>query len=80
MKDIILFENFGKVNESISGEWVLCADGLPDKEKVGDKVLLYRITNEDQASMSYSIYPTNMVRLCKTDETWWMELPKPPTK
>jgi hypothetical protein len=28
--------------------------------------------------LAISIHETSMVKYCNVDETWWMELPKPP--
>ena len=58
--------------------WFKLSDITPDKNIVGAKVLLFRILNENQEPQSISVYPTDMVRVCNPDETWWMELPKIP--
>ncbi len=58
--------------------WVACSDKLPTVEKNGRKVLIYRIMNDSQVSLAISIYETSMVKHCNVNETWWMELPKPP--
>lgn len=51
---------------------------IPTAEKYGDKVLLYRLLNKDQKSMSFSIHDTEKVKYCNPDETWFMPLPEPP--
>jgi hypothetical protein len=58
--------------------WVACSEKLPNVEDNGRKVLIYRIMNDNQASLTISIHETSMVKYCNVDETWWMELPKPP--
>jgi len=58
--------------------WVACSEKLPNVEDNGRKVLIYRIMNDNQASLTISIHETSMVKHCNVDETWWMELPKPP--
>ncbi len=58
--------------------WVACSEKLPTVELNGQKVLVYRIMNDSQASMATSIYETSMVKYCNVNETWWMELPEPP--
>jgi hypothetical protein len=63
---------------SLGSEWVAVSDRLPLVELNGDKVLVYRIVNDSQESLAISIYETKMVKYCDENETWWMELPKPP--
>jgi hypothetical protein len=58
--------------------WVACSEKLPTVELNGQKVLIYRIMNDSQASLAISIHETSMVKHCNVNETWWMELPKPP--
>jgi len=58
--------------------WVAASEKLPSVEQNGNKVLIYRIMNDSQESLAISIYETSMVKYCNVDETWWMELPKPP--
>jgi hypothetical protein len=58
--------------------WVACSEKLPNVEDNGQKVLIYRIMNDSQASLSISIHETSMVKHCNVNETWWMELPKLP--
>lgn len=58
--------------------WVAVSEKLPTVEDNGQKVLIYRIMNESQSSLAISIHETNMVKHCNPNETWWMELPKPP--
>jgi hypothetical protein len=58
--------------------WVACSDKLPMIEQNGKKVLIYRIVNNSQESLAISIHETSMVKYCNVNETWWMELPKPP--
>lgn len=58
--------------------WVAASEKLPSVEQNGNKVLIYRIINYSQKSLAISIYETSMVKHCNVDETWWMELPKPP--
>ena len=58
--------------------WVACSEKLPTVEQNGQKVLIYRIMNDSQASLAISIHETSMVKHCNVNETWWMELPKPP--
>jgi hypothetical protein len=58
--------------------WVAASEKLPTEEKNGNKVLIYRIMNDSQESLAFSIHETSMVKYCNPNETWWMELPKPP--
>lgn len=58
--------------------WVAASEKLPSVEQNGNKVLIYRIMNDSQSSLAISIHETNMVKYCNPNETWWMELPKPP--
>ena len=58
--------------------WVSASEKLPTVDNNGNKVLIYRIMNDSQASLAISIYETSMVKYCNLNETWWMELPKPP--
>ena len=58
--------------------WVAASEKLPSVEQNGNKVLIYRIMNESQLCLAISIHETNMVKHCNPNETWWMELPKPP--
>ena len=62
----------------IATSWVAASEKLPSVEQNGNKVLIYRIMNNSQESLAISIYETSMVKYCNVDETWWMELPKPP--
>lgn len=59
-------------------KWVACSEKLPNVEDNGQKVLIYRIMNDSQASLAISIHETSMVKHCNVNETWWMELPRPP--
>lgn len=58
--------------------WVAASEKLPSVEQNGNKVLIYRIMNDSQESLAISIHETSMVKYCNPNETWWMELPKPP--
>lgn len=58
--------------------WVSVSEKLPTIEDNGKKVLIYRIVNDSQSSLAISIHETIMVKHCNPNETWWMELPKPP--
>ena len=58
--------------------WVAASEKLPSVEQNGNKVLIYRIMNDSQESLAISIHESSMVKYCNVDETWWMELPKPP--
>lgn len=56
-------------------KWIKLKDRRPDINIDGNKVLLYRLTNEGQKDMSISIHNTNMMKHCDPNETWWMALP-----
>lgn len=58
--------------------WIAVSEKLPTEKDNGEKVLIYRIMNGSQESLAISIHDTNMVKHCNRNETWWMELPKPP--
>ncbi len=67
--------------ESLSGtDFILASIALPEVEKVGEKVLLFRRSTYSQKAQEYSIYATIMVKHCNPDETWWMPLPDSPEK
>lgn len=59
-------------------KWIKLKDRKPSIDIDGEKVLVYRIMNESQASMSISILDTNMIKHSNEDETWWMALPDKP--
>ena len=63
----------------VTSNWIPCTEKIPTVELNGDKVLLYRLMNPSQSSLALNIYDTNMVKHCNANETWWMELPKPPS-
>ena len=58
--------------------WVALSDKMPTKEVNGEKLLIYRIVNKNQRNMAMSIHDTYLMKNCNANETWWMELPKPP--
>lgn len=58
--------------------WVAASEKLPTVDDNGQKVLVYRIMNDSQQSLAISIHDTSFVKYCDPNETWWMELPKPP--
>ena len=66
------------LNKPAVMSWVAVSEKLPTVEGNGEKVLIYRIMNDSQESLAISIHETSMVKYCNVDETWWMELPKPP--
>jgi hypothetical protein len=59
-------------------KWIKLKDRKPSCEIDGDKILIYRILNESQDSMSVSIFNTKMIKHSNEDETWWMSLPDEP--
>lgn len=59
-------------------KWIRLKDRKPSCGIDGEKILVYRITNESQARMSVSILNTEMIKYCNEDETWWMALPDKP--
>jgi len=58
--------------------WISASEKLPTIKDNGEKVLLYRIVNDQQSNMAISIHNTTLVKHCNPKETWWMEIPKPP--
>lgn len=60
-------------------DWIPAAVMLPTIDENGEKVLLYRTMNDQQQSMAVSIHDTAKVKYCQLDETWWMQLPAPPS-
>lgn len=59
-------------------KWIKLKDRKPSVDIDGEKILIYRVLNENQKSMSISIYATNMTKLCDENDTWWMALPNSP--
>ena len=59
-------------------KWIKLKDRKPSIEVDGEKILVYRIMDESQASMSISILDMNMIKYSNEDETWWMALPDKP--
>lgn len=60
-------------------DWIPAAVMMPTIDENGEKVLLYRTMNDQQQSMAVSIHDTAKVKYCQLDETWWMQLPAPPS-
>lgn len=50
---------------------------LPTVGEHGEKVLIWRVVNEKQELLAYSVFDTLMVRYCDKD-TFWQPLPKAP--
>ena len=67
-------------NERLRGEgWISVEDRLPDIEKDGEKVLLYRVVNDSQKGLQITVYDTFLVKHC--DKTsYWRQMPTSPTK
>ena len=61
----------------VSG-WVALSERQPTIEADGEKILVYRIMNDSQKSLSITVYDTYSTKFCDKNETWWMQLPKPP--
>jgi hypothetical protein len=59
-------------------KWIKLSDRTPVPEIDGKKVLICRLLNDSQAEQNPSVFPTNMVKACNKDETWWMSLPELP--
>jgi hypothetical protein len=59
-------------------KWIKLKDRKPSVEIDGERVLIYRILNEGQRTMSIDTHDTRMVKHCDENETWWMSLPEPP--
>ena len=59
-------------------KWIKLKDRKPSSKIDGEKILVYRIMNENQASMAISILDTKMIKYSNDDETWWMALPDEP--
>lgn len=68
-----------KATTDTTDGWVKCSDRLPDTTN-GEKVLLYRVTNDSQRLTSMVVHDTSLVKHCNPTETWWRELPEPPTE
>ena len=62
------------VNDS-KGEWISCADKLPDLTE-HKKVIIHRVPTESQTAMAVSIMEASLLKHCNKDETHWMPLPK----
>ena len=61
------------------GGWISVEDRLPDIEKDGEKVLLYRVVNDSQKGLQITVYDTFLVKHC--DKTsYWRQMPTSPTK
>ena len=61
-------------------KWIKLCDEFPTPDKNGEKILICRILNETQSNQNPSIFQTDKIHLCNPDETWWIEIPKSPTK
>jgi len=61
----------------MSERWIKLSKQAPTIAD-GEKVLLYRVMNDDQKLLSTTIHDTAMVKHCNPDETWWMPLPIAP--
>lgn len=74
-----LLNAFAKIHVEAAKDtnWTILADHKPT-EKDGKKVLIYRISNEQQELMAMTIFDTALIHLCDKNETWWMPLPQPP--
>lgn len=59
-------------------KWISAKDKLPDPQKDGSKVLIWREMNQNQKAQEISIHESSMVKYCNLDETYWMKLPAPP--
>lgn len=59
-------------------KWISAKEKLPNPQKDGAKVLLWREMNISQKAQEISIHESSMVKHCNLDETWWMPLPSPP--
>lgn len=59
-------------------KWNLLDEIVPSPSIHGEKLLVYRVMNESQRNMAYSILDTTLIRFCQPKETWWCELPNPP--
>lgn len=59
--------------------WISVVDRLPTEKDADEngKVLIYRIMNEGQESLSKSVFDWFMVKYCDK-ETCWQPLPSPP--
>jgi hypothetical protein len=67
-----------KQKQSENNGWISVEDRLPDENKDGNKVLLYRIMNDTQETMPITVHDSKMVKHCIPQETWWQPLPPPP--
>jgi len=66
----------------LENQWIPVEERLPEEKDADEngKVLIYRVTNNSQASLSKSIYDWAMVKYLEKD-SHWMPLPnKPPHK
>jgi hypothetical protein len=59
-------------------KWISCKNELPDKKKVGSKVLLFRKMNDSQIEMAITVYDTFLVKHCDPETTFYQPLPNPP--
>lgn len=65
----------------MNNQWVSVKDRLPtiDDADENGKVLVYRIVNDSQKSLSKSIYVWHLTKYLD-DDSYWMPLPKPPNQ
>jgi hypothetical protein len=71
-------KKFNESFQNLNNVWIPLSERRPTIDEDGDKILIYRIMNRGQKSLSISIYDTYTTKFCDVDETWWMRLPKPP--
>lgn len=66
--------------EFTNPKWIKCSERLPELSDADEngKILLFRVTNNDQKSISKTVHDWNMVKHCDRENTFWMPLPQMP--
>lgn len=59
-------------------KWIKLSDRMPDEEIDGERLLVFRKNNEGQQKGELEVYPTDRMRFCNKEETFWMSLPSKP--
>lgn len=68
------FNGYEAATNDCGSKWVSCLDRMPDPSE-HRRVLVHRITNDNQKDMSVSIMDASILKHCNKEETHWMPVP-----